>query len=125
MSWDQVRLEIQLSRDGGNQTPDDTVRRAKIAHAQGVSGIPLIIYAAAFTDETRAAQYGVGLQIDLNDKTGFDHALSDLPATGPLDVLIHSPGGSPTATESIVKLLRSRFDPIRFIIPHTAKSAAQ
>lgn len=124
MTWDHVRKEIEQARDGGNTTPDDTVRRAKIAHAEGVSGIPLIIYVAAFTDEGRATQYGAGLQIDLNDKTGFEQAVSDIPAGGPLDVLVHSPGGSPTATESIVRLLRSRFDPIRFIVPHTAKSAA-
>ncbi len=74
-------------------------------------------------DDDRAAQYGAGLQIDLGDKTGFLQALSDIE-DGPLDVLIHSPGGSPFAAESIVKLLRSRFQPIRFVVPHTAKSAA-
>ena len=124
MTWDQVRREIEQAGDDGDPRPDDTVRRAKIAHAESVSGTPLVIYVAAFTDEGRATQYGAGLQIDLNDKTGFEQALSDIPAGGPLDVLLHSPGGSPTATESIVRLLRSRFDPIRFIVPHTAKSAA-
>ena len=50
-------------------------------------------------------------------------ALSDID-DGPLVVLLRSAGGSPTATESIVHLLRSRFDPIRVLILHTAKSAA-
>ena len=124
MTWDEVRLEIQSTQPAENQGSHDIVRRAKIADVERISGIPLIVYAVDFTDEGRAGQYGPGLQIDLDDKTGFSQAFSDLPANGPLDVLVHSPGGSPTATESIVKLLRARFGPIRFIVPHTAKSAA-
>ena len=41
-----------------------------------------------------------------------------------IDVLIHSPGGMAEAAERIVHLLRARFDSVRFIIPHTAFSAA-
>ena len=124
MTWDEVRLEIENTQAFERQSPIDVVRRAKIAAVQEISTVPLVIYAADFTDEGRAAQYGPGVQVDLDDKTGFTQALSDLPQDGPLDVLLHSPGGSPTATESIVKLLRARFSPIRFIVPHTAKSAA-
>ncbi len=123
MTWDGVRYEI-LEASQENAPAFDSVRRSKIAAAEAVSGIPLIIYATDFTDESRASQYGSGLLIELEDKTGFLQAMSDLPANGPLDVLLHSPGGSPSATESIVRLLRSRFTPIRFIVPHTAKSAA-
>ena len=123
MTWDEIRREIAASHRE-NALAFDPVRRSKIAAAEAVSEIPLIIYAADFTDESRASQYGSGLLIELDDKTGFLQAMSDLPATGPLDVLLHSPGGSPSATESIVRLLRSRFTPIRFIVPHTAKSTA-
>ena len=123
MTWNDVREEIASTSPEGKASPYDVVRRAKVAAAEAISGIPLIIYAADFMDEGRAAQYAGGLQIDLGDKTGFLQATSDIKA-GPLDVLVHSPGGSATATESIVNLLRSRFTPIRFIIPHTAKSAA-
>ena len=71
----------------------------------------------------RPDKAGPDLQIDLNDKTGFEQATSGIP-DGPLDILVHSPGGAPAATESIVALLRARFDPVRFFVPHTAKSAA-
>ena len=123
MTWDDVRLEVTRTKTKGDQSPFDLVRRAKIATAESISGIPLVIYAADFTSSERAGVNGAGVQIELDDKTGFLQALSDIP-NGPLDVLIHSPGGSPTATQSIVHLLRSRFAPIRFLIPHTAKSAA-
>ena len=41
-----------------------------------------------------------------------------------MDVLLHSPGGLAEAAERIVHLLRARFKSVRFIIPHTAFSAA-
>ncbi len=123
MTWDQVRLEIVQAGQKAKRPQHDPIRRAKIAAVERVTGIPLIIYASDFTDIGRAGQNGPGVQIHADDKTGFLQATSDIP-DGPLDVLLHSPGGSPTATESIVHLLRARFDPIRFIVPHTAKSAA-
>ena len=123
MTWDSVRREIGDQSKAKGTAQHDLVRRNKIAEVERVSGVPLIIYVADFTDVGRAGQNGPGIQIDTDDKTGFLQALSDI-ASGPLDVLLHSPGGSPTATESIVNLLRSRFSPIRFIVPHTAKSAA-
>ena len=123
MTWDDIRLEITRTPSRGDQSSYDLVRRSKISYAESISGIPLVVYAADFTSTNRAGLNGPVVQIDLDDKTGFLQALWDIP-DGPLDVLVHSPGGSPTATESIVHLLRSRFTPIRFIIPHTAKSAA-
>ena len=41
-----------------------------------------------------------------------------------LDLILHSPGGSPQATEAIVSYLRSRFSNIRVIVPQLAMSAA-
>ncbi len=82
-----------------------------------------MVYATDFLNERKVRDCQGQVDIDLTDLQGFDEVTKDLPA-GPLDVLIHSPGGSPEAAESIVKLLRQRFDPIRFIVPVVAKSAA-
>jgi hypothetical protein len=41
-----------------------------------------------------------------------------------LDLIIHSPGGSPEAAEAIVTYLRSKFAHIRVIVPQLAMSAA-
>ena len=41
-----------------------------------------------------------------------------------LDLILHSPGGSPEAAEAIVSYLRSRFSDIRVIVPNLAMSAA-
>ncbi len=122
-TWDSVRSEILGLIKSGNKAAADLVRREKIAQVEKLTGRPLIIYASDFTDDNKAARIGAGLAIDLEDKTGFQQALCDIPS-GPLDILLHSPGGSPTATESLVHLVRTGHSSIRFIVPHTIKSAA-
>jgi len=61
--------------------------------------------------------------LDHSDITPF----SDLTRTisgDSIDILLHSPGGLAEAAERIVHLLRARFTSVRFIIPHSAFSAA-
>lgn len=41
-----------------------------------------------------------------------------------LDLVLHSPGGSPEAAEGIVLCLRARFSNMRVIVPNLAMSAA-
>jgi len=41
-----------------------------------------------------------------------------------LDLILHSPGGSPQAAEQMLEYLRTQFDYIRAIVPLQAKSAA-
>jgi hypothetical protein len=54
---------------------------------------------------------------------GFMEAVHGL--AGPnLDLILHSPGGSGSAAEQIVKYLRTKFDHVRIIVPHMAMSAA-
>ena len=47
-----------------------------------------------------------------------------MEGSGAVDILIHSPGGRPDATERIVGLLRGKFREVHFLIPHSAYSAA-
>ena len=63
------------------------------------------------------------LQISLQDIAGFMEAVSNVEEKQ-LDLIIHSPGGSAEAAESIVTYLRKRFDHIRIFIPIAAMSAA-
>ena len=64
-------------------------------------------------------------QISITDED--IHALMEVTSglQGPnLDLILHSPGGSPEAAEGIVAYLRSRFSHIRVIVPQLAMSAA-
>jgi len=86
-----------------------------------VRGRPLIVYASQFLN----APPGAPLSIELSDVDGFTDLINSIPSEHrSIDVLIHSPGGSPDATERIVRILRSRFDEVHFLIPHSAYSAA-
>jgi len=86
------------------------------------TGRPLAIYATACTSSAKQIPPG-GLQIDFSDKIGFHEVTHTLGGLA-LDLLIHSPGGFPEATESIVEGIRSRFSHVRVIVPSFAKSAA-
>jgi hypothetical protein len=84
---------------------------------------PLLIYVVDFFNAQKAAQAGNEISILLSDKDGIVETTRTLKP-GPLDIILHSPGGSLEATESIVDILRQKFTDIRFFIPNTAKSAA-
>lgn len=102
----------------------DVVRRERTKRLADHTERPLLIYAVDFlnqSDKARAA--GRDVMITLSDKEGFIEVTRNLPP-GPLDLLIHSPGGDPLAADSIVQLLRDKFSHIRVFVPNVAKSAA-
>ncbi len=123
-SWNEIVQEVAALASRSDAY--DIVRRRKIDAVRQITGRDLVIYAADFTAKNpiKAQFTGPLAAIGLNDKDGFDEVTRNLPRDTALDVLLHSPGGSAEATESIVELLRARFSKIRFIIPNVAKSAA-
>ena len=82
-------------------------------------GRPLLVYAAKLMEYP-----GVPNAIDLNDVDGFTDLIQPVKENKGIDILLHSPGGEPGATERIVKLLRKHFGEVHFLIPHSAYSAA-
>ena len=83
-------------------------------------GRPLLVYAAKMEN----TMPGAPIQIDLSDIDGFTDLISSCNGDKGVDVLIHSPGGLPDATERIVAILRNAFDEVHFLVPHSAYSAA-
>jgi hypothetical protein len=118
-TWSEISNDI-ASRGVNGQ---DIVRREKLAALFAATGRPVILYAVDMFNQRKIAAAGGDVAIDLSDKEGFKEVLHGIAGDN-LDVILHSPGGSPEATESIVRLLRSRFQNLRFIIPNIAKSAA-
>jgi len=117
-AWIEVKNEIV------NRNYDyDGVRREKIKAVEIITNRPLVIYSTAFLERPKVEASRGEVQIDRMDSIGFNEVINRITGKE-LDVLIHSPGGSPEAAEAIVDLLRSKFDHIRFIVPHMAKSAA-
>ncbi|WEA00097.1 SDH family Clp fold serine proteinase [Mucilaginibacter sp. SJ] len=127
-----VRTKILTKLDWSNyissgpKTGGDllTLRKQCYSDIEALRARPLIVYASNFT--SAFAQYaGNSNSILLDDVEGFTDIISNIAANvKEIDVLIHSPGGSPDATERIVSVLRNRFNKVHFLVPHSAYSAA-
>jgi len=82
---------------------------------------PLLIYASKFIN----ALPNTPNNIDISDIDGFTDLVQSVRGKSKsIDVLLHSPGGQPDATERIVHILRNDFEEVHFIVPHSAYSAA-
>ncbi len=123
-SWNAVRLELEKRPKLPNGTPDfDAFRREKYVAVEKVTGRPLIVYATDFLNKDKLKASGGDVEIDLTDRDAFIEVTQALTDKA-VDVIIYSPGGLPDAADSIVQILRSKFEHVRFIIPSVAKSAA-
>ena len=84
-----------------------------------------------FTGRNTIAYYSGWLNnrshnVDINDSdmTGLMNAMKGLDCSKGLDLILHTPGGYPTAAEGIVNYLHSKFgNEIRVIVPQMAMSA--
>jgi hypothetical protein len=110
----------------GQQVNGDDLRALRYACYKDIEQLrqrPLLVYAAKFVDANLPPQ--APISIDLGDVDGFTELIGSIKAKDKsVDVLIHSPGGRPDATERIVNLLRPRFTNVTFLVPHSAYSAA-
>ena len=97
------------------------LRKACYVEIETLRGRPLLIYATKFLE---GMPPGTPNFIDLSDVDGFTDLINSVKGNGSVDVLLHSPGGRPDATERLVGLLRGRFKEVNFLIPHSAYSAA-
>lgn len=96
------------------------LRRAVYRDIEAVRKRPLFVYASKFPEAPAEAP----IFIDQTDVDGFTDLIDAAGPHDSVDILIHSPGGSPEAAERIVDLLRSHFEEVAFLVPHTAYSAA-
>jgi hypothetical protein len=116
-AWLRVFDEINAQKP-----PDfDSVRRSKLAQIQQYTGHSTIVHASACTIPSKVLPTQA-VMIDFADIKAFETVANQLPP-GPLDIILHTPGGISEAVEGIANVIRPKFNPVRFIIPHIAKSA--
>ena len=99
----------------------DRVRRAKLAQMQQYTGNSVIVHASACTIPSKVLP-PQAVMIDFADIKAFETVAGRLPP-GSLDIILHTPGGISEAIEGIASVIRPKFNPVRFIVPHIAKSA--
>ena len=118
--WSEVLAEINATAAGGVTKNFDAVRRKYLLELHEHTGRDIVLYASAWLQKEARPD---GVSVNDEDIHGLMEVTSGMHHPC-LDLILHSPGGSPEAAEAIVGYLRSRFDHIRVIIPHLAMSAA-
>ena len=106
--------------------PDDTVRGEWIVAASksaiaDVSRSNVVLYASAFLQKPQAPPQLTSVTHE--DLNGFMSAIHGMDWSKPLTLILHTPGGSPNAAETIVGYLRSKFPGLEVIVPTYAFSA--
>lgn len=114
-NWNDVLLEL-----GKAGSTHDIVRRKYLQQLFDLTGRNVIIYYSGWLQKPKLD----GCEVNDADKNGFMTVIHGLDRTNGLDLLLHTPGGDTSATESLVDYLRSMFgDDIRAIVPQLAMSA--
>ena len=118
-SWNEI-----LDKFGKMSSPYDTVRRQYIKELSEYTGRNTSVYYSAWLQKSLEANGRFDFGINDNDKTGFMTCIYQLDKAKGLDLILHTPGGDISATESLVVYLKSVFgNNIRVIVPQMAMSA--
>lgn len=119
-SWDEVQSAIRAAGSG-----HDVVRRRALAELSDYTGRNTILYYSGWLEKQHLVSQGLtGIDVNDSDKNGFMATIHKLDRSKGLDLILHTPGGSVAATESLVDYLRSMFGTnIRAIVPQLALSA--
>lgn len=121
-NWGEVLREIQRVQTECNNNARqavDTIRRDYLRKLHEHTGRNIIAYYSGFLSKPE-----IQSEINDEDKNGFMMAVHRLDRTKGLDLILHTPGGLITATQSIVNYLQRMFkDDIRAIVPQIAMSA--
>lgn len=123
-TWGEVEREL-LRNLLPNGTPDfDGVRRKYLRELSLYTGRSTIVYeTAGFAPPPGVSPDDVSITLD-PDVGAFMEVVHGLPKEVPIDLIMHSPGGTAEAAEAIVEYLRGRFPGLRVIVPIAAMSAA-
>ena len=98
----------------------DNLRRGYLKNLHDLTARNIIIYYSGWLHKPEAKH----LHIEDADKGGFMTCIHGMDVKKGLDLVLHTPGGDISATESLVDYLRSIFGTnIRAIVPELAMSA--
>ena len=118
--WSEILAELSATKAQHSPPDFDGVRRKYLLQLNSYTKREVILYASGWLQKPAPPD-----STSINDED--IHALMEVTADfqGPsVDLILHSPGGSPEAAEAIVSYLRSRFFYVRVIVPQLAMSAA-
>lgn len=104
-NWLELLNECRATGSG-----HDVVRRKYLTELHAHTKRNVILYYSGWLQRTDMVRQGVqGFEVNDADKNGFMATIHQLDRTKGLDLILHTPGGSAAATESLVDYLRSMF----------------
>ena len=119
-TWGEILQEFAGTATPKGTLDIDGVRRKYRAQMHALTGRNVVVYAS---DWMAPGSGGPLTSILLQDMQGLMEVFRSLP--GPdLDLILHSPGGDPTAAASLVSYMRQKYDDVRVFVPLAAMSAA-
>jgi ATP-dependent protease ClpP protease subunit len=122
-NWDYVLREIRKEKDDPvtGESAADKVRKKYLQQLhEHVNKRNIIGYYSGWLTKPKMQ----GVDINDDDKNGFMLCIHKLDRTKGLDLILHTPGGSGAATQSLVNYLRQMFgNDIRAFVPQIAMSA--
>ena len=113
-SWNDIVKEVDET-----QSEYDYIRCKYLKDLSSYTRRNVIAYYSSYLNKQ-------GRNMDINDEdmTGFMTCVHGMDCSKGLDLILHTPGGSPAAAEAIVSYLRAKFNnDIRVIVPQLAMSA--
>jgi len=120
-TWGEILGELKTEGEKIKAPPFDSIRRKYLRLLSEYTHRNVILYATKWTQAGGVPPDFIS--INEEDVQGLMEVVHGLKGEK-LDLIIHSPGGSPEAAEALVTYLRSKFSHIRVIIPYAAMSAA-
>lgn len=118
-NWNQLLDQLRV-----RGSSHDILRREYLAKLHKITGRNVIAYYSGWLQKGALQKQGLSFALDDSDKNGFMTAIHELDRSKGLDLILHTPGGSASATESLVDYLRQMFgNNIRAFVPQLAMSA--
>lgn len=119
-NFSEILTEMHAAKAEGASSPLDHIRMKYVSKLSEYTGRNTICYYSAFLRDDSQPN----IDITDRDKNYFMSAVCGMDTSKGLDLLLHTPGGSVTAAESIVHYLNVVFDGnIRAIVPQISMSA--
>jgi ATP-dependent protease ClpP protease subunit len=119
-SWNEVLDEIER-----NKPAYDLVRRKYLQQLSELTGRNVIAYYSGWLQRDNNSSQFINQIMSIHDadKNGFMAMVNKLDKSKGLDLILHTPGGDVSATESLIDYLRDVFgENIRAIVPQLAMS---
>lgn len=113
-SWNEILDEVR-----GHETAHDTIRRKYLRELSIHTNRNVVAYYSGWLQPKKGGAYA----ISDDDKNGLMACFRGLDRNKGLDLILHSPGGSVSATESLIDYIREMFGPnVRTIVPQISMS---